>query len=111
MLNTATGQIIRCEGASVSAMVGNLLGTILNIILDPIFILVLGMGVPGAAIATLIGTASSSIYYIVFIIRKCKHVTIHLHDFTLGQGVATGCACHRSSLRCQYAAQQYLRHF
>lgn len=90
MLNTATGQIIRCEGASVSAMVGNLLGTILNIILDPIFILVLGMGVPGAAIATLIGTASSSIYYIVFIIRKCKHVTIHLHDFTLGQGVATG---------------------
>ena len=78
MLNTATGQIIRCEGASVSAMVGNLLGTILNIILDPIFILVLGMGVPGAAIATLIGTASSSIYYIVFIIRKCKHVTIHL---------------------------------
>lgn len=90
MLNTATGQVIRCEGASVSAMVGNLLGTILNIILDPIFILVLGMGVPGAAIATLIGTASSSIYYIVFIMRKCKHVTIHLHDFTLGQGVATG---------------------
>ena len=89
MLNTATGQIIRCEGASVSAMVGNLLGTILNIILDPIFILVLGMGVPGAAIATLIGTASSSIYYIVFIIRKCKHVTIHLHDFTLGEGLVS----------------------
>ena len=39
MLNTATGQVIRCEGAAVSAMVSNLLGTILNIILDPYFYL------------------------------------------------------------------------
>ena len=88
MLNTAAGQVIRCEGAAVSAMVGNLLGTILNIILDPIFILVLGMGIPGAAIATLIGTASSSVFYILFIMKKCQHTTIHLRDFTFGSGIA-----------------------
>ena len=90
ILNVVMAYMVRAEGSSLHASIGTMSGCLLNIILDPIFILVLGMGVPGAAIATLIGTASSSIYYIVFIIRKCKHVTIHLHDFTLGQGVATG---------------------
>lgn len=89
MLNTAIGQVIRCEGAAVFAMFGNLIGTVLNIILDPIFILGLDMGVPGAAIATLLGTASSSIFYIIFVLKKCRHTTIHVKDFTLTHGIAT----------------------
>ena len=90
MLNTAMGQVIRCEGAATSSMVGNLLGTVLNIILDPIFILVFDMGIPGAAIATLIGTASSSLFYVIFITKKCTEITIHWRDFTMGEGVAAG---------------------
>ncbi len=89
MLNTGVGQVMRCEGASVPAMIGNLFGTILNIILDPIFILGLGMGVSGAAIATLLGTLSSTIFYITYTLKKCKYTTIHLKDFTFLGGVAS----------------------
>ena len=55
MFSTAFANILRGEGASRESMVGNLLGTVVNIILDPIMILVLGWGVTGAALATIIG--------------------------------------------------------
>mgnify|MGYP002582454536 CR=1 FL=1 len=52
MFGTAFGNILRGEGASRESMIGNLIGTIVNIVLDPIMILVLGWGVVGAAVAT-----------------------------------------------------------
>lgn len=45
MFATAFGNIVRGEGATKSSMIGNLIGTVVNIILDPIMILVLDMGV------------------------------------------------------------------
>ena len=48
------GQCLRAEGLSKESMYGNVAGAVLNIILDPIFIFVLGMGMKGAALATVI---------------------------------------------------------
>lgn len=52
--NMTLNNLLRSEGSSKSSMIGMATGAILNIFLDPIFIFLLGMGVKGAAIATII---------------------------------------------------------
>ncbi|PIB42609.1 MATE family efflux transporter, partial [Pseudomonas sp. 2588-5] len=56
----ATNAIIRSEGNSKFAMMTMIVPAVLNIILDPIFIIWLDMGVQGAAIATVLAQASIS---------------------------------------------------
>lgn len=58
------GQIIRSEGDMKTFVRGMMTGTILNIILDPVFIFTFNMGIKGAAIATIIGYSVSLIYYL-----------------------------------------------
>lgn len=70
IFSNALSNLIRSEGAAKESMIGNLIGTVVNIILDPIMILGLGMGVRGAAIATVIGNMCSSLYYLVYFKRK-----------------------------------------
>ncbi len=73
--------LLRSEGATKQSVIGMLIGNIINIILDPIFILVFNMGVAGAAWATIIGNAISVCYYL-FYFAKCKGVlTIALSWF------------------------------
>ena len=74
--SAAASFIVRATGASKEAMIGNIIGTVLNIVLDPIFISGFGMGAAGAAIATVIGNAVASIYYVWFFICKDKVLTI-----------------------------------
>ena len=64
----SSNNFIRAEGNPRAAMYVMAIGAVLNIILDPIFIFVLGMGVKGAAIATVISQVVSSIYVIFYII-------------------------------------------
>lgn len=64
LFSNAFGHIVRGEGASNISMIGGLIGTIVNIILDPIFILTLNMGTAGAAIATVIGNIVGCLYYL-----------------------------------------------
>ena len=66
------GNVVRSEGAVKEGMIGNLISTITNIVLDPLFILVLNWGVAGAATATVIGNLAGAgylIHYIRFIIK------------------------------------------
>jgi putative MATE family efflux protein len=56
-------QLLRAEGAAKPAMFGLFIGTGANIILDPLFIFGFGMGVTGAAVATVIGQALGMAYY------------------------------------------------
>ncbi len=58
MGNYTFGQLLRAEGSAKYSIIGMVLGTVVNIILDPIFIFGLGMEIRGAAIATIIGNAS-----------------------------------------------------
>lgn len=75
--------ILRSEGASKEAMTGNMMGTVTNIILDPIMILAMGWGCAGAAIATVLGNVIASAYYFSYFARKKSVLSIAPKDFTL----------------------------
>lgn len=63
---------LRSEGFSKASMEGSVLGAVVNIILDPIFISVLGIGAGGAAIATIIGYIATDAYYVWIYLKKSK---------------------------------------
>ena len=92
MFSTAFANILRGEGASRESMVGNLLGTIVNIILDPVMILGLGWGVSGAALATIIGNIAACFFYISYYVRGKSMLSIHVKDFRMGEGIAAAVA-------------------
>jgi len=58
MGNYTFGQLLRSEGSVKQSVAGMIAGTVVNIILDPIFIFALGMEIRGAAIATILGNAA-----------------------------------------------------
>lgn len=68
--------VIRAEGRSKQAMMGQMMGNLLNVVLDPIFILFLGLGVTGAAIATVIGNVFAAGYYISYFLSGKSSLTI-----------------------------------
>jgi len=74
-LNTLMSHLVRSEGNSLQASIGIMLGGILNIVLDPIFMFVLlpaGHEVMGAAIATSLSNVIALLYYFayLFLVRK-----------------------------------------
>ncbi len=72
ILNVVMAYLVRSEGASLHASVGTMSGCILNIILDPIFILPwgLGMGAAGAGLATFISNCAACCYFFVLLYIK-----------------------------------------
>lgn len=82
--------VIRTEGQSGKAMMGQLLGNLLNVILDPIMILVFGWNIAGAAIATIIGNVVGAGYYIVYFLKGSSSLSISLKDFSVKEKVASG---------------------
>lgn len=90
IFSNTLSNVIRAEGASTESMIGNLIGTVVNIVLDPIMILVLNMGVRGAAIATVIGNLCACVFYIIYFKKKkTTQLSISIKDFSIGNGVAT----------------------
>lgn len=69
---TGYGSLLRSEGAVKDGFIGNLAGTLTNLILDPLFIMALKLGVAGAAAATVIGNLVATAYYVRFIFRKAS---------------------------------------
>ena len=59
MVSAALNSMIRADGSPKFAMASMVVGAVLNVILDPVFIFVFQMGVRGAAIATVIGQVAS----------------------------------------------------
>jgi len=90
MFGTAFGNILRGEGAAKESMIGNLIGTVTNIILDPVMILWLGWGVTGAAVATVIGNMAACLFYLMHFLKKKSSLSIRLRDFKMGEGIAVG---------------------
>lgn len=87
--SAAASFIVRAEGASREAMIGSMIGTIANIVLDPIFISVLGQRTAGAAIATTIGNVLASAYYLWYFLRKSSALSISWKYFTVRSGILT----------------------
>ncbi|NCD06076.1 MAG: MATE family efflux transporter [Spirochaetia bacterium] len=75
--------ILRSEGAAKIAMNIMLIGTILNVILDPIFIFIFDMGIKGAAIATIISQMTGSLYALSFFIKGKSSLKFELKYFKL----------------------------
>lgn len=90
IFSNTLSNVIRAEGSSKESMIGNLIGTIVNIILDPIMILSMNMGVQGAAIATVIGNACACLYYLYYFKKKKDSLlSISPRDFSMGNRIAT----------------------
>ncbi len=67
---------ISCQGYSKIAMMSVLIGAIANILLDPVFIFLLGMGVAGAAVATVIAQMISCVFVLSFLFGERPPVRI-----------------------------------
>ena len=77
MVATGMNPFITAQGFSVVGMTTVIVGAAANIILDPIFIFVFGMGIQGAAIATVISQALSATYVMRFLLRKDSEYKLH----------------------------------
>ena len=95
ILNVVQGQMVRSEGASVHASIGTMSGCILNIILDPIFILPWGlnMGAAGAGLATFLSNCVACGYFFVLArVKKGKtFISLDIRRLkTMSKEVVTG---------------------
>jgi putative MATE family efflux protein len=80
--------LLRGEGDAKRAMVVMMIGSGLNIILDPIFIYLLKLGVPGAAWATIVSICFSSGYlFYWFFIKRDTYVSIHFRGFRFRKAI------------------------
>ena len=101
ILNVVQAQMVRAEGASLHASIGTMSGCILNIILDPIFILPWGlnMGAAGAGLATFLSNCAACVYFLVLArvkkgntfvcldVRKLKNLSREVVFGILGVGI------------------------
>ena len=89
VLPNAMYGILRAEGDVKRTMYAMILSAILNIILDPILIYILGLGVAGAALATLISTGSVLLvlYYWMFV-KKDTYLNPYLSNFKFSRQIS-----------------------
>lgn len=82
LIYSSLSNIIRADGSPKYSMIMLVIGAIINIILDPIFIFTFNMGVKGGAIATVIGQVISFIIAVAYL-GKVKSVKLTKEDFKL----------------------------
>ncbi len=73
----------RAEGNARVGMTAMIIGGVLNIILDAIFIIWLGMGVTGAALGTVIGQIVSMIYLVTYYLTGSSYLKFHMRNLRL----------------------------
>lgn len=77
MLSFIHSNFLRSEGMSKESMIGTVLGAVVNIILDPIFISILDWGASGAAIATVIGYLFADIFFLFAVTKRSKMLSVN----------------------------------
>ncbi len=94
IVNVVMAYMVRAEGAAMHASIGTMSGCLLNIVLDPFFVLpgFLGMGAEGAGLATFISNCVACLYFFMLVIgRKGKtYVSIDIRKFNLQKAVVIG---------------------
>ena len=94
ILNVVMAYLIRSEGATLHASIGTMSGCVLNMLLDPLFILPggFGMGAEGAALATFLSNCGAVLYFLgyLFLQRRTTYVCISPKEFTLRKGIVKG---------------------
>lgn len=91
ILNVVMAYLVRSEGSAMHASIGTMSGCILNIILDPIFILPWGlhMGAAGAGLATFLSNCVACLYFFVllYVKRRSTFVCINPKKFCLRKNI------------------------
>lgn len=94
ILNVVLAYLVRSEGFSLHASIGSMSGCLLNIILDPFFILPWGLdlGASGAGLATFLSNCAACLYFFIllFVRRKTTYVCIHPGMFSLNRSIVAG---------------------
>lgn len=94
ILNVVMAYMVRAEGASLHASIGTMSGCVLNMALDPIFIMPWGlnMGAAGAGCATFLSNCAACLYFAVFLLKKRGHtyVCVDFRKFSLDKHIAGG---------------------
>lgn len=94
ILNVVMAYMVRSEGSSLHASIGTMSGCLLNIILDPIFILPWGfdMGAAGAGLATFLSNCAACVYFFVLlrVRRKTTFVCINPKKFSFQKYIVLG---------------------
>ncbi len=94
IMNVVMAYMVRSEGAALHASLGTMSGCLLNIFLDPIFILPgsLNMGAAGAGLATFLSNCFACCYFFVlmFIKRKNTYVCINPRRFAIRKAIVFG---------------------
>ncbi|MCI8623253.1 MAG: MATE family efflux transporter [Provencibacterium sp.] len=94
ILNVVMAYMVRSEGSTLHASIGTMSGCVLNILLDPIFILPWGldMGAAGAGCATFLSNCAACVYFFVLLLvkRKSTYVSIHPRMFRPNKEIVLG---------------------
>lgn len=89
MLSTGLNGFINAQGFPKTGMMTTLLGAVLNLILDPIFIFSLHMGVSGAALATILSQIASCIWVLHFLMGKETQLRIKKENLSVDWKLAS----------------------
>lgn len=91
IVNMVFSYLVRAEGSALHASVGVMVGALLNIVLDPIFILPWGlnMGAAGAGLATMLSNVVAVIYYIILVFyqKEKTNISISPKDFSFNKTI------------------------
>ena len=90
IISNSFSNIIRAEGNANIAMMGMLIGNMINIVLDPIMILALGWDVAEAAVATVLGNIFAAVFYIRHLLSKNAMLSIHPKYYKAKERIAAG---------------------
>ncbi len=85
VLSFVHSNLLRAEGLSKESMIGSVLGTVVNIILDPILISAAGMGAAGAAIATVIGYICTDVFLAVIVYKKSPNLSMQPREIPISR--------------------------
>ncbi len=83
MLALGLNSFISAQGFATTAMLSVLIGAVCNIILDPVFIFVFGMGVRGAALATILSQGISAAWVVLFLLSRRSRLRIRRENLRL----------------------------
>jgi putative MATE family efflux protein len=88
ILSNISYSILRAEGDTKRTMYAMAISAVLNMVLDPIFIYTLGMGIAGAAVATILSVASVNLILIYwFFIKRDTYINFTITDFSPDFGI------------------------
>lgn len=90
-LTLGMNAFITAQGFAKTGMLSVLIGAVCNIVLDPVFIFVFDMGVPGAALATILSQAVSCIWVLAFLFGKKTVLRIRRENLRLSAPVILPC--------------------